>query len=92
MTKDANIEDMERCFEHFVIKDDDTSPEEEYEVSDVSHKTENEYRNELRKGSGLEILKKNLVQQRAYEDRKRNRIIPLIFQSVMPGKYPSMDK
>jgi hypothetical protein len=73
---DANIEDMERCFEHFVIEDDDTSPEEEFEVLRVSQeesKTKNKYLNELIKGSGLEILKKNLV-QRLYEDRKERRL------------------
>lgn len=84
LTMGANIEDMERCFEHFEIKDDDTRPEEEFEVTKVSRdKTksiigENKYLNGLVKGSGLEILKKNLVQQ-VYEDRKERGLFHLFF-------------
>jgi hypothetical protein len=32
----ANLDDLERCFERFIIEDD-TSPEEEFEVSEVSN-------------------------------------------------------
>jgi hypothetical protein len=73
----ANLEDLEQCFECFSIKDDDTSPEDEFEVSDVSKEEritingENEYLRDLINSNGLEILKKDLV-QRPYEDRNEN--------------------
>jgi hypothetical protein len=79
----ANLQGMERCFECFVIKDDETSPGEETEVSAVSKEERNtvlgesEYLRDLINSSCLEVLKKNLV-QRVCEGRNEKGAVHLM--------------